>query len=65
MCTLLIVMHFYDSLVAFHSYLEIVSDNPFKIPGKASINDPLETVSALQHLIQSTWAISWNKKVAT
>jgi len=47
-------MHFYDSLVAFHSYLEIVSDNPFKIPGKASINDPLETVSALQHLIQST-----------
>ena len=54
MCVLYSVMHFYDSLVTFQAFLVFVSDKHFIIPGKASINDSLETVSALQHLIQST-----------
>lgn len=47
-------MYFYDSIVAFQAYLVFVSDNHSIIPGKASVSDSLETLSALQHLIQST-----------
>lgn len=40
MCT-----HFCNSIVAFQAYLMFVSDNHFIIPGKARVNDSLETVS--------------------
>lgn len=45
MCILLIVIHFYDSTVAFQTYLVFISDNYFIMAGKASVGDSRNTVS--------------------